>query len=259
MAENPGSPIADADGNQRVLTLSCGAAAPSPPADCPAVSVHKWAETILGVGMPMVTLIIILLALWLVGRKRLRSVINNLLERSRNADEFSLFNLVSFKGGQSAVAARTPMLSGAEEALEETDAAGDHHPELVQQLRRKDFQCSLAEYPYLLHLGEKSRDSGDVELPYFIRVWVEFGRVNADTTLGSAWFSVDDVERVYYRVHNTFPPRYWVLESSPDKKDFEIYLKVAGEFTIVAVVVLKGSGRQFWLSRYLELPGRPAA
>jgi hypothetical protein len=42
------------------------------------------------------------------------------------------------------------------------------------------------------------------------------------------------------------------------RRGFQVVLRINGEFTVVAVVKYK-DGETVWLTRYLDLPGRPSA
>lgn len=134
-------------------------------------------------------------------------------------------------------------------SIEDVKSAGDSSPDsaLVDQLRQDSrISTPVADYPYLLHQAAKV--SAPSRLPYVIRVWVEF-----DKRFG---VGLDEVARVYYRLDKSFPSEDWVLVADDHAKFFEIWMRVMGEFTIIAVVVLK-NGQHRWLSRYLDLPGRP--
>jgi hypothetical protein len=65
---------------------------------------------------------------------------------------------------------------------------------------------------------------------------------------------LEKIDRVIYRLHPTFKNR--IIATEARDKEFELWLNVYGEFTIVAKVERKGEDA-VWLTRYLDLPGRP--
>lgn len=78
-----------------------------------------------------------------------------------------------------------------------------------------------------------------------VRVWVEpFDPEN----------SLSEIESVTYRVWEDFPKR--ILASSDQKSSFQLFLKIYGEFPVLALV-RKKNGETFQLMRHLDLPGRP--
>lgn len=120
--------------------------------------------------------------------------------------------------------------------------------ELVKKLVEKDFSgVTVGDYPYLMHEGKKTPKG---RFPFAARVYLEFWTTN------NKKFQKKDVEKVFYRVDDTFPDEWWVMTSDDPSKDFQLVVRIIGEFTIVAVVKLK-SGELIWLTRYLDLPGRP--
>ena len=66
---------------------------------------------------------------------------------------------------------------------------------------------------------------------------------------------LEDVENVTYKLHQTFPQP--IITTRAKDKQFELWVNVYGEFCIIAVVARKGK-QPVWLSRYLNLPGRPS-
>jgi predicted phosphodiesterase len=98
---------------------------------------------------------------------------------------------------------------------------------------------------YLVHSSEIVKEPEKNQPGLFrIRVWLEANRVS-DLNL---------CQRVTYQLHETFDPN--IIATKARQKDFEVWLNAFGEFLVLAFVKLKdGSG--YWISRYLELPGRP--
>jgi hypothetical protein len=60
---------------------------------------------------------------------------------------------------------------------------------------------------------------------------------------------------VTYRLYDDFKPRT-VVATEAREREFELWLNVYGEFTIIAYAE-RENGEGLWLTRYLDLPGRP--
>jgi 3',5'-cyclic AMP phosphodiesterase CpdA len=98
---------------------------------------------------------------------------------------------------------------------------------------------------YLVHTSEVVRAPQKSRRGLFrIHVWLE-----ADQTS-----DLDLCKRVTYQLHPTFHPNIIATESR--RKNFEVWLNSYGEFQVLAFVKLK-EGESFWISRFLDLPGRP--
>jgi hypothetical protein len=65
---------------------------------------------------------------------------------------------------------------------------------------------------------------------------------------------LDTCERVTYRLHDTFPKP--VVATRARDKEFELWIRCWGEFTVRAIVERRGAP-PVPLTRYLDLPGRP--
>ncbi|RON81065.1 pYEATS domain-containing protein [Pseudomonas fluorescens] len=63
-----------------------------------------------------------------------------------------------------------------------------------------------------------------------------------------------EIESVTYRVWEDLPQP--VIASSDQKSSFDLWLKIYGEFPVLAVV-RKKNGETFHLMRHIDLPGRP--
>lgn len=121
--------------------------------------------------------------------------------------------------------------------------------ELMESLHREDKSDQPGTYPYLLH-------SAVMQVPrttpksgrYSVRIWVEF-----DENFG---FGADSVKHVVYRLNDTWAADRRVISTAAAASQFELWLSVYGEFTILAAVE-KIDGEVIWLSRYLDLPNRP--
>ncbi|WLH44308.1 pYEATS domain-containing protein [Pseudomonas beijingensis] len=98
----------------------------------------------------------------------------------------------------------------------------------------------------LLHQTETLRPRTTPKSGLFkVRVWVE--PIDQDNDL-------DEIESVTYRVWEDFPQS--VIASSDQKSSFDLWLKIYGEFPVLAVV-RKKNGETFQLMRHIDLPGRP--
>jgi hypothetical protein len=103
----------------------------------------------------------------------------------------------------------------------------------------------ICESIYLIHLAEVIVPSTP-EKPglYRVKIWLEA-------------YSEDDFnecDRVTYRLHDSFKNQIIATESPQNQ--FELWLNVWGEFTVIAYVERKNQ-EALWLTRYLDLPGRP--
>ena len=96
---------------------------------------------------------------------------------------------------------------------------------------------------YLLHSAARvSTPSGRQR--FQVRIWLE----------GYSEPHVDSILQVTYRLHHSFPTR---LVATRDRHQaFELWLNVWGEFTVTAYVERRDA-QPLWISRYLDLPGRP--
>ena len=111
-------------------------------------------------------------------------------------------------------------------------------------LNRK-YPEGIDEEIYLVHTATIARSPGPVARTRFsVRIWVE----------AYSERQVDEIVRVTYRLHDTFPNP--VISTQEREHEFELWLNVWGEFTIMAYVERRDKP-PLWLSRYLELPGRP--
>lgn len=116
--------------------------------------------------------------------------------------------------------------------------------DLEGRLDRRDYPSELSDALYLIHASEvitprTTPGSGR----YRVRIWVE----------GFPYAEVGSVESVTYRLYDDFPQR--ILTTTARDRNFELWLNVYGEFTVVAYAKRKNGG--VFLFRYLDLPGRP--
>lgn len=98
----------------------------------------------------------------------------------------------------------------------------------------------------LLHQSETLRPRTTPGSGLFkVRIWVE--PLDPDNNIA-------EIESVTYRVWEDFPES--VIASSDQQSSFDLWLKIYGEFPVLAVVKKK-SGETFQLMRHIDLPGRP--
>jgi hypothetical protein len=120
--------------------------------------------------------------------------------------------------------------------------------ELVELLRQKQYGA-VNDYPYLVHAAEMQRaPTTPASGRWTIRLWLEFDEDHD--------FTSRDVAAVYYRLHDSWRKEKRIVSTSAANKHFELWLSVYGEFKVVAAIELRDH-RVIWLSRYLDLPGRP--
>jgi hypothetical protein len=104
---------------------------------------------------------------------------------------------------------------------------------------------AIREDIYLVHSGSQlDEQTEDGKNWYAVRIWLE-----AD----QEWL-LDPCTRVTYRLHPSFETK--TIATQRRNREFELWLRVWGEFTILAYVEFE-SGPPALLSRYLDLPGRP--
>jgi YEATS family len=112
-------------------------------------------------------------------------------------------------------------------------------------LSYQKYSTGIAEEVYLLHAAEIiSPRTENRKGSYQVKVWLE---AYADTDF-------NECEQVVYRLHESFNQK--VIATEAKNNQFELWLNVWGEFTIIAYVKRKNED-PLWLTRYLDLPGRP--
>lgn len=125
--------------------------------------------------------------------------------------------------------------------------------ELRSLLEKKQYPANVTEDVYLVH--EASEDRSPIDGPagrqpgrYTLAIWLETERPD----------QLAACTRVIYRLHDTFGESRRVIATEARIQDraFALRLSVYGEFTVVAYVERAGKPA-LWLSRFLDLPGRP--
>ncbi len=113
-------------------------------------------------------------------------------------------------------------------------------------LEGKKYPTAVRDDVYLVHNAELLRQRGTPGTGrYRVRVWVEA----YDEEL------LESIRRVTYRLYDDFSPRT-VVATEARQREFELWLNVYGEFTIVAFAE-RDNAEGIWLTRYIDLPGRP--
>lgn len=115
-------------------------------------------------------------------------------------------------------------------------------------LNYQDHTIHLSERLYLVHSSEVLKRP-DPQKPgsgnYAVRVWLE----------GYGLEDLQDCFRVTYRLHDSFNQR--IISTEACNQQFELWLTIWGEFTVIAYLERKNGKSPIWLTRYLDLPGRP--
>ena len=126
-------------------------------------------------------------------------------------------------------------------------AGGSAVPSDVQEmLKEQRYPDVVKTDVYLIHAAETVRPRRPTRPGLWrVRVWVEAYTPGA----------LSGIRRVSYRLYQDDFPRP-VISTEDRDRDFELWISVYGEFTVVAYAELVG-GSGLWLTRYLDLPGRP--
>ncbi|BAY35938.1 hypothetical protein NIES2111_02570 [Nostoc sp. NIES-2111] len=115
-----------------------------------------------------------------------------------------------------------------------------------QVLNYQQYSKGITEEVYLLHTSEiiTPRTENPRE-KYRVKVWLE----------AYTEHHFNECEKVIYRLHESFS--HQVIATEAKNNQFELWLNLWGEFTIIAYVKRKDK-EPLWLTRYLDLPGRPS-
>jgi prokaryotic YEATS domain len=121
--------------------------------------------------------------------------------------------------------------------------------ELIANFASGKLTLTIREYPPLTHLVSARIANGE----YPVRVFLEFydDVRGVASTPHRAKFSRKQIAAVHYLLHESFGKR--LITSTSQRKEFEAWLSIRGEFTIIAIVEHK-DGSTIALSRYLSLP-----
>ena len=122
-------------------------------------------------------------------------------------------------------------------------------PAAAELPERWDYPPQITESAYLVHAAKVVRPRTDEGNGwYHIAVSVEFDPPSL----------AEKVRSVSYRLHSSFKSFVpnGMIACSDARKNFMVWLSAYGEFVIIARLEYK-DGTQQYLSRYLDLPGRP--
>jgi hypothetical protein len=109
----------------------------------------------------------------------------------------------------------------------------------------EEYKRLIDEQYFLLHAAEVVRERTSPRSGlYRVRVWVESYH---DKPL-------NDITKVTYRVWGDAKPP--IISTTYQEKDFELWMSMYGEFPVLAYIERKGKPG-VWVTRYLDLPGRP--
>jgi hypothetical protein len=117
--------------------------------------------------------------------------------------------------------------------------------EIMDVLLNKKYPDCLSDEIYLIHASQTiTQRTTPRSGRYNVRVWLEAYEAN----------EIDDIERITYRLYDDFKEK--IITTTSRANNFELWITCFGEFTLVAYAERK-SKPPIWLTRYLDLPGRP--
>ncbi len=140
-----------------------------------------------------------------------------------------------------------PFSLGPMDVLTAEGEMGADIPQDIEKLMMdKKYPHWLSESIYLVHSAQEivSRTSSNRGV-FSVRVWLESYNYNKE---------LNDCTRVTYRLFDDFAHKVYATEAR--NSNFEIKMNVYGEFNIVAYVERK-SAPPLYVTRYIDLPGRP--
>lgn len=193
-------------------------------------------QTLIETGLPILLGLIIILLFW----KQVRQVLDALVIRIQAGAP------VKF-GSLDIGAVPEAMRNGDAKSATAEGARGVMTPENVKsEMMQKHYPLEISEDIYLVHASREVRPyTGPRTGSWQVRISVE---AYEDETL------LDEITRVTYRLHDSFNPN--VMTTEARDKAFELWVSIYGEFNLVAYVERKNKP-PLWLTRYLDLPGRP--
>ena len=116
---------------------------------------------------------------------------------------------------------------------------------LTSELIDQRYKLLIEQQYFLLHASEITKER---TIPksgrYRVRVWVE------------SYFDVplEEIVRVTYRIWTD--AHHSIISSTSRNTNFDLWLSVYGEFPVLAYIELREK-QGIWVTRYLDLPGRP--
>ena len=203
-------------------------------------------STLIGVLVWPLFALIVFIVLWRGGRQgRLAKMVQEILQLFPQGAKVTL-GLVSFEVPADI---RKDTVRATTQEGETGASLADVPQDILERLQADDLNGPIGTYPYLCHSAVEQRPRTTPRSGrYSVRTWVEFDP--------KAPWDTKEVKRVLYRLHESWAPGDRVIATEAAASDFELWLSIYGEFTLIAVVE-KTDGELVWLSRYLDLPGRP--
>lgn len=194
-------------------------------------------QTLIETGLPLIFLVILVV----VFRKRMERIADALVERIIAGAPIKV-------GSVDIGAIPEAILSGKAKLATSEGTQGSGTPEEIKKkLQERDYPPSITDEIYLVHVAQETqRYTGPRTGRWSVRVYVEAYK---DDEL------LDEITRVTYRLHDTFGAGNVIATEARDKA-FELWVDIYGEFNLVAYVERKNKPA-LWLTRYLDLPGRP--
>lgn len=137
--------------------------------------------------------------------------------------------------------------SGEAKSATSEGAHGVNTPEEIKSaLQKRQYPAEITDELYLVHSSQETKPyRGPRTGQWLVRAYVE---AYEDDSL------LDEIVRVTYRLHDSFGEN--VLTTEARDKAFELWISIYGEFNLIAHVERKNKP-DLWLTRYLDLPGRP--
>jgi hypothetical protein len=194
-------------------------------------------QTIIESALPLIFLMVVVILFW----RKLHLVIEALVVRIQKGAPVKLGSLLDVGTAPKGVRSgrvRTATSEGAE---------GSGTPEEIKNgLLKHEYSPEISEELYLVHSVQETRPySGPGTGLWLVRAYLEAYEDEKQ---------LDEIVRVTYRLHETFSER--VITTEARDKAFELWMNIYGEFNLIAYVERKNKPA-FWLTRYLDLPGRP--
>ncbi len=193
-------------------------------------------QTLIETGLPLIFLVILVV----VFRKRMERIADALVER--------IIAGAPIKVGSVDIGAIPEALrSGESKTATSEGAQGSGTSEdIKKKLQARDYPPILTDEIYLVHVAQETqRYTGPRTGRWSVRAYIE---AYEDEAL------LDEITRVTYRLHDSFTNK--VIATEARDKAFELWVDIYGEFNLVAYVERKNKPA-LWLTRYLDLPGRP--
>ena len=194
-------------------------------------------QTIIESALPLIFITALVIIFW----KKLHLIIDALAIRIQKGAPVKLGSLLDV--GAAPKGLQSGKVSTA--TSEGTEGSGTLE-EIKDGLLRHEYPPEINEEIYLVHVVQETRPyTGPGTGRWLVRVYVEAYEDEKQ---------FNDIVRVTYRLHDTFSEK--VIATEARDKAFELWINIYGEFNLIAYVERKDQP-PFWLTRYLDLPGRP--